>query len=101
MTSADDFWPTLEALGEDDVRKRLAEGVYGQQKRPLVEAWLTMKETAHGEAVAGQKDIREEKALQLSAEANSIARSSRTVAWCAFVISALMLLIYLVIETRK
>lgn len=96
MISADELWPKLETLGEVEVRKRLAQDVYGQQKRPLVEAWLATKDSEHTEAAAQRHEIRENKALQLSAEANSIARGSKTVAVIAVTVSALALLVAIV-----
>lgn len=39
-----EFWEKLEHEGESTVRRRLAEGVYGAQKRPLVEEWLKKKD---------------------------------------------------------
>ena len=40
----DELWPKLEELGEDEVHKRVAQGVYGARKLPTVEAWLNKKE---------------------------------------------------------
>ena len=104
MISADQFWPTLDALGEEEVRTRLAQGVYGQQKVPLVQAWLTSKESERAEAAAQRQEIRANSALQLSADANSIARGSRTAAWVAIFVSVLAFLVALaalIIGARK
>lgn len=32
MISADKLWPELDTLGEEEVRKRLAEGRFGQRE---------------------------------------------------------------------
>ena len=39
-----EFWQKLEHEGESTVRRRLAEGVYGDKKKVLVEEWLKKKE---------------------------------------------------------
>ncbi|MFC1679037.1 hypothetical protein ACFL2T_02375 [Elusimicrobiota bacterium] len=96
MISADELWPTLEALGEDEVRKHFVEGRYGHHKAPLVKAWLDRKASERGADVAQKQESREEKALQLSAEANSIARGSKTVAFVAIVVSVLALVVAIV-----
>lgn len=36
----DEIWPKLDELGADEVRKRLAMGVYGEHKIPVIEEWL-------------------------------------------------------------
>ena len=35
-----ELWPELEKLGPDEVLSRVAQGVYGERKRPVVEEWL-------------------------------------------------------------
>jgi hypothetical protein len=44
MSAQDELWAKLEALGEDAVRLRLAQGVYGERKKPLVVEWLRRRE---------------------------------------------------------
>jgi hypothetical protein len=39
----DKIWPKLEQLGVDEVRKRLAMGVYAKYKIPVIEEWLRGK----------------------------------------------------------
>jgi hypothetical protein len=46
----DGLWRELDALGEDRVRLRLAEGAYRERTRLLVEEWL--RERAHKRALA-------------------------------------------------
>lgn len=38
------LWPKLDALGVDEVRKKLAAGAFGSWKRPAVEEWLRQAE---------------------------------------------------------
>ena len=40
----DKLWAELEATGESDVRIKLASGVYGSWKVPLIKEWLRRKE---------------------------------------------------------
>ena len=40
MSKDQDLWAKLDALGEDEVRLRVAKGVYGKSKLALVEEWL-------------------------------------------------------------
>ncbi len=100
MISADELWPKLDELGEAEVRKRLTQGVYGQQKLPLIQAWLAKKEGERTDTATQRQEIRESKALELSAEANSIARRSNAIAWIAAVISALALLVSMWVALR-
>jgi len=95
MITADELWPTLDATGEGEVRKKLAQGVYGRQKIPLVKAWLDRKDRERADAAGQDRDSREEETLKLSAEANSIARESNAIsrrsnvaAWVAVAIDS-------------
>lgn len=38
------LWPKLNALGVDEVRKKLAAGAFGAWKRPAIEEWLRRAE---------------------------------------------------------
>jgi|GEM_PF-2258403 len=42
----DNIWPELESIGVDEVRKRLAMGIYAQHKIPMIEEWLRQKDHA-------------------------------------------------------
>jgi hypothetical protein len=111
MITADELWPKLDADGEDKVREKLAQGVYGQQKIPLVNEWLARKDRQRADAANQHRDAREDETLKLSAEANSIARESNAIsrrsnvaAWVAVAISVVALLVAIVsavIEARK
>lgn len=66
---ASEFWEKLENEGEDTVRRRLAEGVYGAKKKPLVEEWLKKKDF--------ERDIDKNKDLF------HVAKSAKRAAWVA------------------
>jgi hypothetical protein len=55
-------WKEFEDLGEDEVRKRLAASIWGEDKARLARQWLEFRETA------------------LAREANDLARSANTAA---------------------
>ena len=38
-----ELFPKLEAEGEDAIREKLAQGVYGERRIPLVKEWLEQK----------------------------------------------------------
>lgn len=111
MISADELWPKLEAVGEDQVRRRLAQGAYGEQKIPLVNEWLARKDRQRNDAKGQNEDTREDQSLKLSAEANSIAREGNAIsrrsniaAWIAVAISLLALAVAIVsadIDARR
>jgi hypothetical protein len=64
--NADDFF--AEKLGEQEVETRFAAGhIYGEERRPLVDLWLTRKRLAKAEAAR--------------AEEMAIALSSSDAAW--------------------
>ena len=62
----DRLFKKLEHVGEHVVRANLANGVYGENRRELVEEWLEQFQD-HGEAV-------EEEALELVREASELIR---------------------------
>lgn len=82
----------LESLGEAEVRKRFAQGVYGEQKTPIIREWLATKEQARQEKREGQNLDLAQQANSIAAEANSISRRSNAIAWVALVVSILGLL---------
>ena len=79
---ATEFWEKLETEGESTVRRRLAEGVYGAQKKSLVEEWLRKKDL--------ERDIDRHEDLFV------VAKSAKHAAWVASIaacISAIAALI--------
>jgi hypothetical protein len=72
-SKAERFWEQLDAIGEAEVRLKLATGFYGgfenQDRRPLVEEWLRRKDQERSEA-----------AILAHRRA---ARSANTAAWIA------------------
>lgn len=41
-----ELWPKLDELGLEEVQKRLAQGVYGERKKPVVAQWIEKENAA-------------------------------------------------------
>lgn len=68
------FWQELEGLGEDEVRLKVSQGVYGEKKLALVNEWLRRKEQSRQrKANAQQKRLKNSEWIALGALAVSIA----------------------------
>lgn len=50
MSNDEDLWAKLDTLGEDQVRLRVAKGIYGKSKLPLVSEWLRRREALKASA---------------------------------------------------
>jgi hypothetical protein len=100
---ANDEFKHLEALGEEEVRRRVAKGDYGtpgSQRRSLVELWLRSKDESRKGASESRKETREEESISIAREANSIARNARfvarranTIAIIAMILSAIIAIV--------
>jgi hypothetical protein len=75
-TDPNELWPKLEELGEEEVRRKLTLGDYGDRKRPTVEAWLQSKE-ANRRAQENQRDY------ALRVEEVAAAKGAKNAAWAA------------------
>lgn len=69
MPDYDDFIVSLEALGEPEVRSKFSQGVWASRRKQWVEDWLSQIE-------GSRQETRDEMALSISKEANSIAKSA-------------------------
>ena len=95
MTTANELWPQLEALGEDEVRRRLAIGAYGQMKEPLVREWLAMKDAQRVEARERERQASEREALRLVQESNAIAAQQNYIALYGIIVALVTALVAL------
>ena len=66
----------LDELGIDAVRAKLAAGVFGTKRRPVIEEWLRRQDQLLASAEA-------ERSAASNAEQLSIARSAKDAAWAA------------------
>jgi hypothetical protein len=82
----DELWRELDALGEHQVRLRLAQGHYRERKRVLVEEWLrhqAQKRSLEQASMAGQLESlrsRDEKIAIIAAAAAILAAVMATIA---------------------
>lgn len=91
-----EFEKKIEATGEEQVRKNLAQGIYGnpgdpRSKAPLVQNWLDKKDSQR-EEVKEELNISKE-ANRIAKESNEIARSAKNASWLAIAISIVSIII--------
>jgi hypothetical protein len=71
----------FEDLGEEEVRKRLAAHIWGEDKERLARQWLELRETS----LAREANDLARKANDAAKEANDIARTNNIIATLALV----------------
>ena len=92
IVKKDELWAGLESDGEDTVRIKLAQGLYGQNKRPLVQEWLRQNELIRSEKKVSDFEQRAKEELR-------IASSARNAAWVAAIAAILSAIIAVVAVT--
>lgn len=120
MTEPDE-WAKYEALGEDEVRKRIAEKKFAGRNLALAQEWLRRQERARSEfdrtkdfevarraseaaeraasaaeraAVAAERDAdAAERAAEAAEVSNQNAATAKTIAMAAMIIAAIMVLV--------
>ena len=86
-----------ELFGEDEVRHKLYSGEYpGARDHLLVEGWLRDKESKREEELSATRDARDEATLKIAKEANSLARSTRNIAFIATIIAIIATIIAII-----
>ncbi|MDP2981676.1 MAG: hypothetical protein Q8N67_06430 [Candidatus Omnitrophota bacterium] len=96
-----EFEKKLEATGEEQVRKNLTQGIYGdlgmvgnrQGKVPLVQNWLAKKDSQRQEAKVKEELNISKEANRIANESNEIARSAKNASWLAIAISIVSIII--------
>ncbi len=79
MTTDDEFFANLDSLGEDEVRRQVANGEYGppsSQRRSVVELWLQIKEESRNAASEARSEATEDGSLSIARDANSLSRKA-------------------------
>lgn len=101
----DKFFAELDALGEQAVREKLAQGIYRKEKHPLIHEWLRKFEASRSEEILSRKEEREleankiaRSALSEAREANRFARHARLIAIIATIISAIAIIISVILN---
>jgi hypothetical protein len=92
--TADDFWPKLEKLGEEEVRKRVADGVWDPNDYPVIAEWLRRQEENRKRISKDQEESRQNKAL-------SVASSGRTAAWVAAIAAAIAAIVSIILLIKN
>ena len=93
-----EFEKRLEVTGKEQVRKNLAQGIYGdlgnlRSKAPLVKNWLAKKDNQRQEAKVKEELNISKEANSIAKESNEIAKSAKSAAWMAVSISIIAILI--------
>ena len=98
MDEFEKFIETLAVLGEEEVRRKLSQGVWANRRKTWAQDWINNLD-------ASRENDREEKNLAHSAEANNIARSAlgvarsaKTISIVAMILSAVVAIIIAVIQ---
>ncbi len=85
------FFDKLENYGEEKVRDMIAEGSIASSIIPWANEWLNKKDRERQSKSEARKEGREEKSLQLAADANSLSKKSILVAIFALIIAGISL----------
>ena len=86
MSEFEEFTETLVSLGEEEVRRKLSQGVWANRRKTWAQDWLANFDTS-------QANHRAEQDLALSREANEIARSALSVSRSAKTISIIAIMV--------
>jgi hypothetical protein len=89
MTPINDLWKQLDDLGEEEVRKRLAQNVYGQKKLKAVQEWLRRRAEISETKVTIEDNAHRQQTIE-------IARSSRNATWASAIASIIAVLLSIV-----
>ena len=86
MSEFEEFEQNLASLGEDEVRRKLSQGVWANRRKTWAQNWLANVEASRATSHAEQD-------LALSREANEIARSALEISRSAKVISVVAIVV--------
>jgi hypothetical protein len=82
-------WKEFEELGEEEVRKRLAQHIWGEEKEQLARQWLELRSTS----LARVANDLARRANDTANEANVIARNNNMIAGFALVAAGIAIAI--------
>jgi hypothetical protein len=91
MATDDEFFTHLDSLGEEEVRRQIAQGQHGtpgSQLRSRVELWLRLKKESRELASSSRKESREEMSLSISRKALFNSRCATIIAMIAMIVAA-------------
>jgi hypothetical protein len=81
-------WKEFEDLGEEDVRKRLAQHIWSEEKERLAREWLAFRETRldrEANELARKANVAAKEANDLARSANEIANRNNVIATLALI----------------
>lgn len=100
-----ELWESLESIGEDEVRLRLAQNIYGAKKRPLVEEWLRRKNAVEDRKLQESEQSRRDDEIQINRSSLKISRISTLTSLISVILSigalVISLLAYQAAHTEK
>jgi 7-cyano-7-deazaguanine synthase in queuosine biosynthesis len=79
----DVWWREFEDLGEEQVRARLAQHIWGEDKERLARQWLELRQTS----LAREANDLAKRANDLATQANDVARRNNIIATLALVVA--------------
>ena len=86
MSEFEEFTESLTSLGEEEVRRKLSQGVWANRRKTWAQEWIANLDISRA-------DGRAERDIALSREANEIARSSLDIARSAKTISIIAMIL--------
>ncbi|MDX2263806.1 MAG: hypothetical protein NW215_02380 [Hyphomicrobiales bacterium] len=99
----EDLIKKLEDLGEIEVRRNLARGIYAARKKPLVENWLRNKEQERTQLATSVSTQHQDEQTQIARSAKDAswagveeAKKANLIAWLALYVSIFALIISLI-----
>lgn len=88
------FYTELEKIGLEKVIINRTQGIYGEEKKRLVNAWIDSKKES-------SENQHKERGIAIAEEANQIAKKSNTISTASFFVSVLALLISILVAIFK
>ena len=76
MKNDDDEAAKFKEPGLGKVKKNLAEGIYGGQRKQFAEAWVKEQEQLNAKEYQNRSEHRDEEALNIAKEANRISEEA-------------------------
>jgi len=98
ISNKDEFYTKLESTGEKSVREKLAQGVYGSEKIPLINEWLRQQEEKRIEEATSRANLAASRAEEATIEQLRLTRSAVRATWLA---ASAAILIPIIIEIIK
>jgi len=93
-----DWWIEFDALGEEEVRKRLGAVVWDSYKQVAARQWLEAREAAKSAESRRETLALAKEANDLARSANDVARKNNIIATLALVVAAIALAVSIFVK---